>query len=81
MIFHLAPLVEWRHPSLTAPARSGMDGETEFIQVACPTCGLGYLAAPDEAAGAPAPSSLAEAAQRRLAAECPDHPAQFLVAA
>jgi hypothetical protein len=81
MIFHLAPLVEWRHPSLTAPARPGTEGEPDFIQASCPACGLDYLAAWDEAPDAPAPTCLAEAARQRLAAECPDHPARFLVAA
>jgi hypothetical protein len=81
MIFHLARLVEWRHPRLTAPARPGGEVEADFIRATCPTCELGYLADPDAAADATAPADLAVAAQGQLAAECPDHPARFLVAA
>lgn len=80
MIFHLARLVEWRHPSLTAPARPGEE-EADLIRATCPTCGLDYLADPDTPVDAPAPTDPAQAARGQLATECPDHPARFPVAA
>ena len=81
MIFHLARLVEWRHPSLTAPARPGEERQPDFIQATCPSCELGYLADPAAATDATAPADLADAAAGLLAAECPDHAARFVVAA
>ena len=81
MIFHLARLVEWRHPSLMAPAPLGAAETAALLQVACPACDLGDLAAPDDAPDTRPPAHPAEAARRQLAAECPDHAARFLVAA
>jgi hypothetical protein len=81
MFFHLAPLVEWRHPSLTAPTRPGGEVEAGYITVTCPACGLGYLAERGNATDEPAPADIAEVARGQLASECPDHPARFLVSA
>ena len=77
MVFHLERLVEWRHPSLTASTPAGAEQTHDILQVACPACGRGYLAAPD----VPAAVDLADAARGHLAEECPDHPAHFLVQA